>query len=591
MVVVGLVAAALAIWLTLRAGFLAYPGWLAAQKADFILGPIGVGLYWHYKRPGNRLGLLLIVLGLIGVPYILESSSNPTAFGAGILWETPIYVMTSVVILAFPSGRIEGLAARLVLGLVGILVVVSVIVSLIFADDVPGLSISGCRAACPRNGIAAWSPPWWSSGLVHLGEAVLLAIPLATAALLIWRFVNATPPRRRALAVGGPIALVFLLTQATYRILIYLSEYGFSASRQTTNDAVQWLVAGARSAIWYGFLFALIAAELYAGRVLRSLVAASLERPSFAELEEMLREPLGDPALRLGFWRRRAGGWADADGATLTPGPGQRLTRFERDGRPVAAIVHDAQLSEDPELLTAAGGVVLLALENAELDAAWNTSLGELAESRTRLTEASDRERRRLERDLHDGAQQHLTAIQIKLRLATEQIEDERLVEQLEAIGLAAAEAVEELRTLSHGIYPTVLRTAGPAMALRALAMTATIPVFVADDGIGRCSSSVDATIYFCCAEAIQNAIKHAGDHARVRVTLGRDREAVHFTVADDGVGMGGPIGGDGDGLLGMRDRVGAVGGELEISSLPGCGTTVRGRIPSSRLAAGAEAT
>jgi signal transduction histidine kinase len=127
--------------------------------------------------------------------------------------------------------------------------------------------------------------------------------------------------------------------------------------------------------------------------------------------------------------------------------------------------------------------------------------------------------------------------------------------------------------------------------AVRALALRATIPIVVEDGGIGRLASSVEAPIYFCCAEAVQNAMKHAGDGATVAVSLDRDDDGVHFTIADDGLGMQESAAGSGDGLVGMRDRIGAVGGELEISSAPGRGTTVRGSIPASRLPAAAGAS
>jgi signal transduction histidine kinase len=138
---------------------------------------------------------------------------------------------------------------------------------------------------------------------------------------------------------------------------------------------------------------------------------------------------------------------------------------------------------------------------------------------------------------------------------------------------------VEELRTLAHGIYPPVLRSGGLVVALRSLAMTAPIEISVDDEGIGRCTPPVEAAIYFCSAEAIQNAIKHAGTNVRVGVTVGRDRDRVHFAISDDGVGLDHSDRGDGDGLIGMRDRVGAVGGTLSIVSSPGQGTTVRGTI------------
>ena len=240
---------------------------------------------------------------------------------------------------------------------------------------------------------------------------------------------------------------------------------------------------------------------------------------------------------------------------------------------PVAALIHQPTLDIDFDALEGLAATSLMLVENIRL-------LDELRASRLRIVEAGDRERRRLERDLHDGAQQLLMAVQTKLRLAQERIEDDRVVAQLEAIGNDADAAVKELRSLAHGIYPPVLRSGGLMEALRSLARRAPIAVSVADEGIGRCSPSVEAAIYFCSAEAIQNAIKHAGSNARVGVTVGRDRDRVHFAISDDGVGIDHSERGDGDGLVGMRDRVGAVGGELEIVSSPGRGTTVRGTIP-----------
>jgi len=395
-----------------------------------------------------------------------------------------------------------------------------------------------------------------------------------------------------------------MLVDAAYRGLFIFAPNGLAPSARPIQNVLQWADAATRALVWYGFLFALIAAELFAGRVLRDVVRRSLGRPSLRELEGMLRGPLGDPGLRVGFWRPSTRDWVGHDGAVLEPPkPGQRLSEVERDGRPAAAIIHDDQLSEDPELLQAAGAVALLSLENAELDAAWRQSLDELSASRdelsasrdelsasrARLVEASNRERRKLERDLHDGAQQRLMGVQIKLRVAQERAADEELAGQLEAIGVEAAEAVEELRTLAHGIYPATLRSGGLVSALRSVAMRSTIPIVVRDEGIGRCSAAVEGAIYFCAVEAVQNAIKHAGSGVRVAINLGRDGSEVHFAITDGGVGMDAAAHRDGDGLIGMRDRVGAVGGELQIVSAPGKGTTVRGAIPDPGVETEAE--
>ena len=317
----------------------------------------------------------------------------------------------------------------------------TVVIALVLPQVGAGLSLSACRALCPENVLAVlrtcpW--PWMPSDFFRV---VIVAVGLATIGLLVWRMVSGTPPRRRALAIGTPVALLFLLSQLIFQ------GYQLLFPGSAVPQFILWLIAGTRSLIWYGFLFALIAAQLFAGRVLREVVGASMRHPSVEGLELLLRGPLGDPGLRIGFWRPRERDFAGAQGDALEPSPGQALTTVEREGRPAAAILHDAQLSDDPELLAAAGGVALLAAENTELERAWNASLRELTESRARLIKASDRERRKLERDLHDGAQQRLMAIQIKLRLAKERTQDQRLADQLDAIGVDAQQAVEELRS------------------------------------------------------------------------------------------------------------------------------------------------
>ena len=198
----------------------------------------------------------------------------------------------------------------------------------------------------------------------------IVVIDVVAIGLLVSRLAAAKPARRRAMVIGTPIALI--VPGDPVRVP------GLAADRRRERRlprAAQWAIAVARATLWYGFLAALIGAQLYAGRVLRRIVEASLERPSFAELEAMLRAPLGDPGLRLLFWRPRNLAWSDAHGATVAgpaPGPGQVVTAVELDGAPAIAIVHDRELAEDPELVHAAGSVALLARENAELEAAWD---------------------------------------------------------------------------------------------------------------------------------------------------------------------------------------------------------------------------
>jgi signal transduction histidine kinase len=237
-----------------------------------------------------------------------------------------------------------------------------------------------------------------------------------------------------------------------------------------------------------------------------------------------------------------------------------------------------------------------LALHNLQLDSALQESLRELQRraeelqaSRARVVAAADAERRRIERNLHDGAQQHLVALAVTVRLAqqvaaTEPHQAHTLLEQL---GQDLQAAVQELRDLAHGIYPPVLMDRGLVAALESAAARAPLPVEVVAGGdVGRLPQEVEAAIYFCCVEALQNAAKHAGGGAAATVTIGRDtgaddRDVVRFAVADDGAGFD-PAGsaGRGHGFVNMSDRLGAIGGTVEVDSVPGRGTRVSGAVP-----------
>ena len=389
-------------------------------------------------------------------------------------------------------------------------------------------------------------------------------------ACLLWRIVSGTPPQRRALAIGTPIALLFLLLQAAYNLR---SALGYDPT--SLDTFIQWAFAGARSLLWYGFLFALIAAQLFAGRALHRMIRQSLRRPSHSELEAMLREPLGDPKLRLVFRDPRTGAWADARG----PGPGDDLTIVEGEGDTAVALLHDVQLNDDPELLRAAGAVALLAAENAELDAAWNDALDDLRRSRARIVRAGDDERRKLERNLHDGVQQRLVTVRVQLGLIGER-SDEVIRGRLDGIGDSVEEAIDELRDVAHGLYPPVLSDRGLVAALASAGRRAAAPLELKADGIGRHPAELESAVYYCCLEAIQNATKHGGPGVQISVALREDADELRFDVADDGPGFDSSGTHEGTGLQNMRDRLGALDGRLSIVTEPGQGTVVSGSVP-----------
>jgi signal transduction histidine kinase len=210
----------------------------------------------------------------------------------------------------------------------------------------------------------------------------------------------------------------------------------------------------------------------------------------------------------------------------------------------------------------------------------------ELHASRLRVVRAVERERRRLEQDLHDGAQQRLVEIQVRLGIARALVGRADLATELDAVQKAAEAALDELRTLARGIYPAMLRDLGPAAALRALAERSPMPIRVTDDGNGRASPAIEAAIYFCAREAIQNATKHAGPGVTVTATLARQPGTIDFTISDDGIGISPEAARTGIGIQGMRDRIEAVGGRLEIFSEPALGTHIHAQIPTEEAPA-----
>jgi signal transduction histidine kinase len=230
-----------------------------------------------------------------------------------------------------------------------------------------------------------------------------------------------------------------------------------------------------------------------------------------------------------------------------------------------------------------------LAAHNAQLGSALEASVeqlrrqaAELQASRTRIVAAADCERRRIERNLHDGAQQRLTALAIKLSLACELAEshDDQVREVLDELCTDVREAVDELRCLAHGIYPPVLVESGLPAALSAIARRSTLPITVHATPLGRYPAEVEAAVYFCCLEAIQNACKHAGDQARLDVRVSADGAALAFDVSDDGQGFQASHRGLGAGFVNMQDRLCALGGRLRVESAPQQGTRVSGTVP-----------
>jgi signal transduction histidine kinase len=299
------------------------------------------------------------------------------------------------------------------------------------------------------------------------------------------------------------------------------------------------------------------------------------------ELRDVMAEALDDTSLELGTWDAARSRWVDADQRELrlpaADAPG-RVARVLQDAenRPIAVLVHDRALLEEPLLVDALASSMHGAIASLQTESA-------LAGERAHSAAVAEEERRRIERDLHDGAQQRLLALRMKLGVTGRLLENDprRAAALIAEMGPDIDAAISELRALAHGIAPPLLAERGLATALAEAASHAAIPVATALEDVGRAEPAAERAIYFCCVEALQNAAKHAGSDATAKLTLARDGAALTFSVEDNGrTEDGARRMAEGHGIQNMRARVIALGGSLDVSADDGSGVRVFGRIP-----------
>jgi signal transduction histidine kinase len=297
-------------------------------------------------------------------------------------------------------------------------------------------------------------------------------------------------------------------------------------------------------------------------------------------VREMLAESLGDRSLSIAYWVPARQAFVDEAGDPVDmpePGSGRTWTAVESDGQRVAAIVHDAALDTSPELVHAAAAGASLALDNERLKADLRARVQELRISRRRIVEAGDEARKRIERDLHDGAQQHLVGLALELRLLRSRVSDPAVLAEIDRLNERLGMALAELRELARGIHPAVLTTSGLEPAIRLLADRVGIPIECEVEVEGRLDAPVEAAAYFVVAEGLTNVAKYAqATHATVRLAC----EDGHLVVEVRDDGVGGASADSGSGLSGLADRVGAADGTLSVESPPGAGTLVRAVLP-----------
>jgi signal transduction histidine kinase len=551
----------------------AAPADVAVEVRVLIIGGyIAAGIYAQTSRIQARMGALLIGAGLFSSLWLLNGSSNPVAFSIGLACTSVMPMLVAYVMLAHPTGRPTTHRFLWLAG--GTLAVAWLLAAAIAVQPPFKTPLLACAPHCPA------SPLSWpaASGLVHVLTGVVvaswIALSVGTPVLLARRARLSSSPVRQSLV---PVWIVAVAIGAL--LVIYAVLLAVWPSAAPTVGAVY---IAADAAVPIAILAGLSRERMFMAQALAELVNHLARNPQ-ADPEALMAAALRDPSLRIAYRRPETGTYVDSAGSRIEELPADKAaTWIERGGRQVAAVMYNPEMSGLERYVRAIASAAVIRLERAHVEADLKAAARDLVASRGRLVDMAHAERRRLERDLHDGVQQHLVGIRIKLDLAAETIkEDPAQGEQvLASVGRQLDDVLQEVRSLARGIYPSLLSERGVAEALRAAGRSAPTPVSVHATSVGRYPEEIEVAVYFCCLEALQNVIKHAGHDPSASITLSEDGSLLRFAIKDSGVGFDSGQMPDGAGLTNMRDRIEAVGGRLEVLSREGHGTTVHGLVP-----------
>ena len=508
-------------------------------------------------RPQSRMGILMTIVGYFLLERKLQYSHDSAEFTFGFLFgELGLTVAFAHAVLAYPEGRLRTRFERWFIA-VSYLVVIGFSFALLTVWSDP-----------QRKSLFAIHPNSDAYDAIHAVYRVGVygVLGVVFIALIVRRVRGATAAGRRVL-IPLMVAAVFAATRAVSE-----SVLAFVHRSSTTADVLYWWQIFGQIAVPLALLVGLLRAELARGTVADLVVELSRVAPG--EVRDALARALHDDSLQVAYWLPMRRDYVDEAGRSIElPDEGRGVTKLDD----IAAIVHDPEL--DPGLVESAGAAARLALHNARLQADVSAQLAKVQESRRRIVTAGDEQRRKIERDLHDGAQQRLVALALELRIAQRQLGTES-PELEKLLGTAVSElqvAVEELRELARGVHPAVLTEEGLAGALVSLASRTPLPVRI-DASDDRFPGEIEAAAYFVACEAIANAVKHA-QATQIRVSAESRNGTLLIEVEDDGVG-GARENGSGSGLRGLVDRVEAHGGTLRIESETGAGTRVIGELP-----------
>ena len=532
-------------------------------------GFIGTGLFAWSRRPDNSLGSLMTLTGFAFLVAGLSSSNIPAVFTVGAFLSSVYIVTTMHTLLAAPHGTLSPGDRRIVIAAY-LLVTLGVLPLYLFFDP-----SSEC-ANCPENVFLidhSQSVVDIASLVINLTGVVIIGLVLRS---LVRRWRGGTRAERRLytpMYAAGVALMIALIGNLMLQ----------SANSDSNAADIAFVISLVPFALVpYLFLGSLVRARLLEGGAVTRLMTRLSETPRAGGLRDALAEALEDPSLELVYWLPEGERYVDFRGRPYElpeDDPSRAVHAITRDGQCVAAIIYDSSLREAETHVQAIGAAASIALQNEGLEAELRAKVDELRKSRERMLRIGLEERRRLERDLHDGAQQRLVSMALNIRLARAKLNEDPLAadQLLESAGDELDSALAELRELARGIHPAVLSDRGLATALETLASRAPVPVELSELPDERLPEAIELAAYFVVAEGLTNVAKYAqATHATVGVARENGRLVVE--VADDGIGGVDPD--DGTGLRGLADRIAVLEGRLEIESERGRGTTIRALIP-----------
>jgi signal transduction histidine kinase len=517
------------------------------------------GLVAWSRRPGSRFGLLLIAAGFANFVSTLAWTTNDVSYTIGQSLDLVPPVLFLHVFLAFPSGRLETRLERVIVA----------------AGYTAAIGLELVRMAVgsfgPHNLLEVTQSQDVGLWALRAQLVVVSGLLLAGVGVLAYKRRQGRQPFRRS---GALLVDWFGLGLVMIAFLFLSIVFSGPAIRE-----IRWATLATIGLAPVAFLIGLLHARLARSAVGGLLVELHSDLAP-TDLRDALARALRDPSLTLAYWLPDFQTYVDLDGrrVELSDEAGRTTTLIEHNGARVAAIQHDAAVGDEPELLAAVTAAAGIAVENARLHAELRARLEELRGSRARVLEAGQSERQRLERNLHDGAQQRLIALSLELSLLEQQLDGD--ADTAARLALARAEiaaSLEELREVARGLHPAVVSAHGLEVALEQLAARAAVPVTLTVRVGARLPEPLEVAAFYLVSESLANIARYA-DASVASVEVSRRDTDVVVEIVDDGVG--GADESRGSGLRGLADRVEALGGTLRVWSPGGGGTRVRAEIP-----------